>query len=74
MSNSTFQEGQSTFPLKPYSQTELSKIYGVDIRTFKKWLVPYEAEIGKRIGRYYSIFQVKLIFDRLGLPSMLNAA
>lgn len=60
--------------LKPYSMTELARIYGVDPRTLKKWLVPFEKEIGIKQGRFYQIPQVKLIFDKLSLPSKLTIA
>lgn len=55
--------------LKPYSITELARIYGVDPRTLKKWLIPFEQEIGVKQGRFYQIPQVKIIFEKLSLPS-----
>ena len=58
--------------LKPYSLGELAKIYSVCDRTMKKWIKPFEQEIGKKNGRYYSISQVKIIFDKLGLPSEIE--
>ena len=54
--------------LKPYSLTELSKLYDVCIRTMKKWLGPFEAEVGAKCGRYYTITQVKIIFEKIGVP------
>lgn len=60
--------------LKPYSMTELARIYGVDPRTLKKWLVPFENEIGVKQGRFFQIPQVKLIFDKLSLPTNLTIA
>jgi hypothetical protein len=59
--------------LKAYSLVELAAIYGVDWRTFKKWLKPFEQEIGKKEGRYYRIPQVKVIFEKLSLPSYVSA-
>ncbi len=61
-------------PVKPYTITELSDIYGVDKRTLGIWLKPFAEELGPRQGRYYSIPQVKIIFFKLGLPFMQNAA
>ena len=60
--------------LKPYSMAELARIYGVDPRTLKKWLVPFENEIGVKQGRFFQIPQVKLIFDKLSLPTNLTIA
>jgi hypothetical protein len=58
-------------PLKAYSLRELAKIYQVDWRTFKKWLLPFNEEIGKKEGRYYKIPQVKVIFEKLSLPGYI---
>ncbi|MCK6639655.1 MAG: helix-turn-helix domain-containing protein [Bacteroidia bacterium] len=60
--------------LKPYSITELARIYGVDPRTLKKWIVPFEKEIGTKQGRFYQIPQVKIIFDKLSLPTDITIA
>lgn len=60
--------------LKPYSITELARIYGVDPRTLKKWLIPFEQEIGVKQGRFYQIPQVKIIFEKLSLPSEIIIA
>jgi hypothetical protein len=56
-------------PIKHYTRTELAKIYGVCDRTFKKWLTPFLGEIGEKNGRFYSVTQVKIIFQKLELPS-----
>lgn len=61
-----------TVPLKPYSLAELSRIYGVCVRTMKKWLAPFDEEVGKKRGRYYTISQVKMIFEKLGLPGEVH--
>jgi hypothetical protein len=58
--------------LKPYSLKELAEIYEIDWRTFKKWLIPFEEEIGKKEGRYYKIPQVRVIFRKLELPSPID--
>ena len=54
--------------LKPYSMKELAEMYDVCGKTFKRWLVPFGKEVGERHGRYYNINQVKVIFEKLGLP------
>ena len=55
--------------LLPYSAVELSSIYDVCDRTFKKWIKPFEREIGTKQGRYYTISQVRVIIEKLGLPA-----
>jgi hypothetical protein len=56
-------------PTKHYTLKELADIYRVCVPTFKRKLAPYEHLIGEHSGRYYSITQVKLIFQYLDLPS-----
>ena len=59
-------------PLKPYSSADLSKVYNVCIRTMNKWLQPFHEEVGAKQGRYYTIAQVKVIFEKLGLPGEIT--
>jgi len=58
--------------MKPNTLKELSELYGMDWRTFKKWLEPFQSEIGEKKGRYYQIPQVRIIFKKLDLPSMID--
>lgn len=55
-------------PIKPYSLKELAAMYHVAKNTFKKWIEPFQNELGKRSGYYYSNIQVKIIFEKLGTP------
>ena len=54
--------------IRPYSTKELAIIYDVCDKTMKKWIKPFVAEVGEKNGRYYSVAQVKVIFDKLGVP------
>jgi transposase len=56
-------------PLKHYTLRELAKFYGVCEKTFKKWITPFLSEIGEKNGKFYSIAQVRIIFQKLELPS-----
>jgi hypothetical protein len=47
---------------------ELASLYNVTIAIFKKWLVPHEKAIGKKMGWYYTPAQVKTIINLLGEP------
>jgi hypothetical protein len=58
--------------LKPYCITELASLYDVCHRTFAKWLTPFEKEIGEKKGRYYTVAQVQIILDKIGLPAQIN--
>lgn len=59
------------FRLRPYTIAELAIIYGVCKRTLRKWLRPFQEDIGKRQGHFYSIAQVKIIIEKIGLPGDL---
>ena len=59
--------------IKPYSLGELAKLYDVDRKTFRGWLTPFQKEIGKREGRYYTIRQIKIIFKKLDFPMTIAA-
>ena len=59
--------------IRPYSVKDLAGIYGVCDKTLKKWVKPFATEVGEKNGRYYSVAQVKVIFEKLGVPcKMLN--
>ncbi len=56
--------------IKAYTPGDLAQLYQVSPFTMKKWLRAHDAHIGKRVGRYYSILQVTIIFERLGVPGV----
>ena len=57
-----------TIEIRPYSLTELAQIYGVTNRTMKNWIIRHDAAVGEKIGRLYTTLQIKIIFEKLGLP------
>ncbi|MBO9565554.1 MAG: hypothetical protein J7621_22445 [Niastella sp.] len=67
MTNQTGQTGGS-MPLHAYSVQDLARLYRINKVTFKKWIKPFEADIGERIGHFYTVKQVLVIIDKLGLP------
>lgn len=54
--------------IKPYTKTQIARAYGIDVRTFNKWLKPLYKTIGKPNGRLFTPLQVRLIFRNLGTP------
>lgn len=54
--------------VQAYMPNELSKIYKISHPTFLKWVKSIESEIGERIGQYYTIRQVEIIFKNFGVP------
>ena len=62
----------NTIDVKPYSLTELARIYGVTNRTMKNWIVKHDESVGEKVGRLYTTLQVKTIFEKLGLPGKIE--
>ncbi|MES2565474.1 MAG: hypothetical protein V4565_01330 [Bacteroidota bacterium] len=60
------------FELKAYSKKELAEKYSISIRTFNTWMKPFEEKVGAKRGRYYTVNQVKIILEALGLPGMMQ--
>jgi hypothetical protein len=69
MKTQAHDNGETSFTLTPLTTSQISDLYGVTRKTLNKWMKPFCCEIGEKIGRYYTIAQVKVIFDRLGLPN-----
>ncbi len=46
-------------------------MYGISEKTFNTWLEPHKEKIGQRLGWYYNVKQVNIIFDLLGVPDEL---
>lgn len=44
---------------------ELADRWDVSVTTVKKWLKPFEADIGPRVGNIYSPHQVRIILEKL---------
>lgn len=56
------------FPLKAYTVKQLSELYGVSTKTFRRWLSPFSSKVGTKQGYFYNISQVKCIVQHLGIP------
>ena len=67
--NSTIREDINVVEIiRPYSIKDMAAIYRVCDKTFKRWIMPFAADVGEKNGRYYSVVQVKIIFEKLGMP------
>ncbi len=67
-------EKPKQIPLRPYCLKELAALYDVHPRTIKVWLAPFIEVIGEKNGRYYTIRQVEVIFNKIGEPNRTAAA
>lgn len=63
---------ENSIELRPHNLKELMALYKISYKTLKKWLKPFERELGERVGYYYTIPQVKKIFEFLGIPGVFN--
>ncbi len=61
---------RSKYCVKSMSKTQLAKAYGVDVRTFNKWIKPFTKSIGKQMGRLYNPRQINIIFQCIGYPDI----
>jgi hypothetical protein len=67
------EKASTPLPLRPYCLKELAALYEVKPRTVKIWLEPFLKSIGKKNGRFYTIKQVRIIFEKLGEPEPMAA-
>jgi hypothetical protein len=56
------------FEMKHYSTKELARFYGVCDKTLLKWMKPFATDIGQKQGRYFTVAQVRVIIEKLGIP------
>jgi hypothetical protein len=59
-------------PFKAYSNKEIARLYDVSPRTWRRWLEPFRNDIGYRKGHFYNPNQVKVIFEKLGIPDAFD--
>lgn len=57
---------------KAVSKCQLKDAYNISYNTLKKWLTPYEAQIGTYSGQAYTPKQMKTIVDCIGEPEHLH--
>ncbi|MFN8314725.1 MAG: hypothetical protein U0289_18100 [Cyclobacteriaceae bacterium] len=54
--------------IRPYTFKELNLMYGCSAKTFRKWLRKIDSDLGPRMGNFYNPRQVRIIFEKLGVP------
>jgi hypothetical protein len=58
--------------IRPYRMIDLTQIFDVNYKTFKRWVSNIEKELGKPNGKYYSIRQVEYMIAQFGLPRIVT--
>lgn len=61
------------FVLRAYTPKEMRNLYGVSPHIFKKWIEDFQDEIGELKANSYTISQVKIIIDKLGVPGIVES-
>jgi hypothetical protein len=58
--------------IRPYKNKELRAMYGMNEnpKAWKKLLDRHKAAIGERKGQFYDVHQVKIIFQKCGVPGI----
>lgn len=60
------------FAVKPYSKSNLLKIYRpISLYVLNKWLKAIEGETGPIIGRMLNVKQMEIFIEHYGLPKQL---
>ncbi len=64
-----------TVEIRPYKNKELRSMYGMDgnEKAFKKMIDKHILLIGKRQGQFWDAHQVKIIFEKCGVPGTFLA-
>lgn len=57
-----------TFDLRPKTFKEIYQLYGLSYKTMRTAVKPFKKRLRKPRGNYYSVKQLLIIFDELGLP------
>lgn len=61
------------FILRAYTPKEIRNLYGISPHIFKKWIEDFKDEIGELKANSYTITQVKIITDKLGVPGIIES-
>ena len=58
---------KNPFVLRPYNLSQLAHLYQVSRPTMKKWIQPILSQLGTISCRLFTIRQVQIIFNHLGV-------
>lgn len=61
-----------TWALKAANTTQLAALYGIDRRAMANLITHHQPSIGNRIGYFWRVDQVLLIFHFLGPPPLVR--
>ncbi len=58
--------------IRPYKLKDLAAIYQTKVRTLRRWIKTFEEELGEKPGHHYSVHQVHLIVQKIGVPHRIS--
>ena len=58
--------------IKPYQLQHLAEIYEVHPRTVRRWIDKLVPQLGKKKVKYFTIEEVILIVNAIGLPQIIE--
>jgi hypothetical protein len=61
------------FVIKSINHKQLAQEMGVSPYVLHTWLSPIKQQLGKKSGKNYSLEQMLLIYNHIGLPSITDA-
>jgi hypothetical protein len=56
--------------VRPCTTKDLQRLYGVSHFVMSTWLKCFANGLGKRAGSFYTVRQVALIYQELGVPGL----
>jgi transposase-like protein len=59
-------------PIKAYTVKEMCALYGVSRTVFFSWIKKFRSKIGELKGKTYTPKQVRIIFDHLEMPEIID--
>ena len=58
--------------IKPYQLHHLAEIYDVHPRTVRRWIDKLAPQIGRKKVKYFTIEEVVIIVNAIGLPQIIE--
>ena len=58
--------------IKPYQLQHLAEIYDVHPRTVRRWIDKLAPQIGRKKVKYFTIEEVVIIVNAIGLPQIIE--
>jgi hypothetical protein len=68
-----FADEERNAPIRAYTSVELQQLYRIPRHTWYRWMKKHAEAIGPREGHFYTMKQVRIIFELLDPPPALES-